>query len=256
MKMKTLLPAAILAAMLGFGQVAQGDILTILPLVGGGPAIGADYVTFDDLPLGIAGGYAANALGSADGGGINVSFSPDAQAVSGSSSQFAEPYLSGDNGTAFGQNALTGPDGSQYITSGSNGDGTTSSAATLLFNSPQEYLGLLWGSVDLYNTLEFYNGSTLVGSITGGDVNAVANGDQGANGTYYVNINSSLPFDSVVAVSTQYAFEFDNVAYAGGQANPSAVGLTIAPEPGSLLVWSLLGLTIGGTGWCRRKRSA
>ncbi|HEY1601307.1 MAG TPA: hypothetical protein VGG64_17020 [Pirellulales bacterium] len=255
MHMKTLLPAVALAAMLGFGQVAQADILTILPLVGGGPASGADYVTFDDLPAGAVGGTAANASGSADGGSIGVAFTPDAQAVSGSSSgYYAAPYLSGDNGTAFGQGA--GQDGTQYITSGSDGDGTTSSAVTLLFNGPQEYLGLLWGSVDLYNTLNFYNGSTFVGSISGGDVNAVANGDQGANGTYYVNINSALPFDTVVAVSTQYAFEFDNVAYAGGQANPSAVGLTVAPEPGSLIVWSLLGLTIGGTSWRRRNRSA
>ena len=48
---------------------------------------------------------------------------------------------------------------------------------------------------------------------------AGANGDQGVNGTYYVNINSNTFFDTVIATSTQYAFEFDNVSF-----NPTNIG--------------------------------
>jgi hypothetical protein len=95
-----------------------------------------------------------------------------------------------------------------------------------------QYFGLLWGSVDNYNALHFYGGATLIGSVSGGDVWADANGDQGASGTFYVNINSTLGFDRVVASSGGYAFEFDNVAYT---ATTAAV-----PEPGTLLLFSLL----------------
>ena len=68
------------------------------------------------------------------------------------------------------------------------------------------YFGLLWGSVDNYNTLSFYNGSTLIGTITGADITPTATGDQGVNGTFYVNLVSTTPFDRVVATSSQYAF--------------------------------------------------
>ncbi len=57
---------------------------------------------------------------------------------------------------------------------------------------------------------------------------ASANGDQGVSGTFYVYINSTLSFTSVVATSSQYAFEFDNVAY-----NSTQIPV---PEPSTSLV--------------------
>ena len=64
---------------------------------------------------------------------------------------------------------------------------------------------------------------------------ASANGDQGAAGTFYVNINSTLSFTTVVATSSQYAFEFDNVAF-----NATSV----VPEPATIFLFGagLLGL--------------
>ncbi len=105
----------------------------------------------------------------------------------------------------------------------------------------QKYFGLLWGSVDDYNTLSFYNGLTPVGSITGIDVLASPNGDQGVNGTVYVNINSDTAFTKVVATSSKYAFEFDNVAYSKEN----------IPDGGSTL--ALLGGVITFLGAVRRK---
>jgi hypothetical protein len=108
---------------------------------------------------------------------------------------------------------------------------------TLQLDGYNQYFGLLWGSVDDYNTLSFYDGNTLLFNFTGLDVDGMANGNQGAAGTFYVNINSDTAFNKVVASSSGYAFEFDNVALA---VNPIRLPKTGAvPEPGSL---ALLGL--------------
>lgn len=201
--------------------------LQIVSVVGGQPANGVNYVNFDALPLGATGGNAPN---TANTDYIAVSFTPNAQVVSGSASgQYAAPFLSSSNGTLFGDNN-NGPDTTRYLTSGSTGD-TAGAAVNLEFTSGQQYLGLLWGSVDDYNTLTFHYTDNTTESITGLDVSALANGDQGEQGTYYVNINAMKPFDKVVATSSDFAFEFDNVAYSQSP----------IPEPATLLVWSALG---------------
>jgi hypothetical protein len=198
--------------------VARAGI-TIDATVGGAPT-GVNYANFDNLALGSAGGIS---------NGITVSFGADGQAVQGSQSGlYAAPFLSNGNGTLFGD-PNNGPDTTTYLSSGVG-------SVTLTLPGQEMYVGLLWGSVDNYNTLSLYNGSTLVGTVTGADVTASASGDQGEFGTFYVNINSTESFDKVVATSTQYAFEFDNVAY-----NSSAV-----PEPSSFalaLIGSIGALT-------------
>ena len=86
--------------------------------------------------------------------------------------------------------------------------------------------------MDNYNTISLYDGTTLVGTVTGTDVTSSANGDQGARmGHSTVNINSTESFDRAVATSTSHAFEFDNVAF-----NPSEV-----PEPCSFIL-TLVGI--------------
>jgi hypothetical protein len=201
--------------------------LVITSVVGGVPT-GASYVNFDNLALGAAGGMS---------GGVGVSFSTDGQIVSGTASTYAAPYISNSNGMLFGDSTVSGPDSTRFVTTGVG-------SATLTMPGTETYLGLLWGSVDLYNTLQFYNGSTLVGTATGADVTAAANGNQGASGTYYVNILSDLGFDSVVASSSEYAFEFDNVAY-----NPTNPNNPV-PEPFSL---GLVGLGMVGIAAGRRR---
>jgi len=209
--------------------------LTIVSSVGGAPT-GVNQVNFDDLALGVV----SSATAASPNGQVTVTTTPDAAVVTGSAAQYAAPYLSGGNGTGFGPsggNQANGQDTTYYLTSGSESGASPGAAVTLTFATPQRYFGLLWGSVDTYNTLSFYNGNTLVGTVTGSDVTPSATGDQGLNGTFYVNINSTEAFDKVVATSSQYAFEFDNVAY----------NTTPVPEPTTMIAGALLLLPFGAS---------
>ena len=225
---QALLAGAMLVTGMGL-MGATASATTINASVGGVPS-GADvYENFDSVALG-GGTYTTS-------NGIIVTFGGGGQAVHGAlSGRYAAPFLSGNNGYNFGSQ-MDGADTSTYLATGAAG-----SSVTLALVGPTRYMGLLWGSVDAYNTLTFFtdNGATQVGQFTGADVTAAANGNQGAAGTFYVNINLSDSFTSVVATSSAYAFEFDNVAFSAG---PHRV-----PEPGTVGVF-LLGLLLVGSAY-------
>lgn len=200
-----------------------------------GVPTGLDYANFDNLALGNTGGVS---------GGLTVSFTGDAGIVQGSASGlYAAPYLSNNNGTSFGDTS-NGLDTTKYL---STGIGTV----TLTLPGLSNYFGLLWGSVDSYNSLELFNGNTLVGTVTGDNVTSAADGDQGANGTFYVNINSDIAFNTVELLSTQYAFEVDNVAY---NSPVTRLGLdNPVPEPSSLsLIAAGIGI-LGTFAWLKKR---
>lgn len=183
-------------SLLGFGISANAS-LTVTSVIGGAPA-GVNFVNFNNLDLGNAGGTSNN---------VGVSMNGTAQVVQGSvPEQYAAPYISNTNGLLFGDNTVSGPDSTKYLTTGYGG------SITFNMPEPQRYFGILWGSVDPQNTLTFFalDGST-IGTLTGTDITSTANGDRGALGTYYVNITSSQSFSKVVASGT--TFEMDNLAY-------------------------------------------
>ncbi|MGO8766550.1 MAG: hypothetical protein ACLQSR_15605 [Limisphaerales bacterium] len=150
----------------------------------------------------------------------------------------AAPFFSGSTAAYFGESPNYGPDSSQYVLVEPNG------SATLTFPTAQNYFGILWGSIDSYNylTFTFYNGANnIVGTLTGSNIILNPWGDQGVNGTAYVNITSTTSFTSVVATSSNYSFEFDDVAYG---TNPACETNPI-PEPASY-AWLSAGLCILG----------
>ncbi|HZU91033.1 MAG TPA: hypothetical protein VE993_17410, partial [Stellaceae bacterium] len=59
---------------------------------------------------------------------------------------------------------------------------TAEGAITFDFQTPQDYLGLLWGSVDASNSLSFYNGPTLLGTLRGGEIASDPTGSQDYSG--------------------------------------------------------------------------
>jgi hypothetical protein len=238
-------------------QIVCGLALLVLPLlvshpaeagllvggVVGSSATGAVKESFDGL---LPGGATPTTLPS----GLTISGDGDAGPVSGNVLGIhAAPYLSGGNGIGFGPSGGTqanGVDETIYITV----DGAGS--VTLQFPTLETYLGILWGSVDGYNYLSFYNGAAPIGTITGRDVMASPRGDQGANGTAYVNITATggSAFDRVVATSGGNSFEFDDVAFNATTLAISAVAADPIPEPTSP---GLLGIGLLGLGFIRRR---
>lgn len=225
------------AGTMALGVVLAGTVANAAVIdasVGGVPdALGVVYENFNGLPAGAGGGVT--------GSGITVSFAgTGGGAVTGSASgQYAAPFLSAGNGALFGD--ADGPTTSQYLSTGIG-------SAELELGNDFQYFGVLWGSVDDFNLLEFYDDADLLFSFSGLDVDGLADGDQGASGTYYVNINSDTAFNRVVASSTDYAFEFDNVALG---IDPIGPGPSEVSEPAALAV---MGLGLLGMGFVARRR--
>jgi hypothetical protein len=208
----------------------QGSALPGAPLPA---ASNIFYENFDNAPLG-SGVY--NGVG-----GLTLTTVPNAAVVTGTSDQAAAPFVDGTNNLYFGP-VYTGPDNTRYVAAGATST-NPAAVATLSFTAAQQYLGLLWGSVDIFNTLSFFNGATLVGTITGqnlADLGFPAGGLRNPQGTVYVNIvaTGGTTFNRVEARSTINTFEFDNVAF------------SVVPEPTS----AVLALAGGGLFFLRFRR--
>ncbi len=188
-------------------------------------AAGVHYVNFNDV--------SPDHLAS---GGVSITFTPNSWINMG-----AAPYLSNGNGAPFGDDTFSGPDTTEFLFAGT--------PITLALPGPERYFGILWGSVDPSNSLSFYaQDGTLDGVVTGSDVSANANGSWDADGTFYVNVISSLAFTTVVANGGDSIFEFDNVAY-----NASVPAASSVPEP-STATMALVGL-LATLGFARRRHA-
>jgi fibronectin-binding autotransporter adhesin len=119
------------------------------------------------------------------------------------------PAPNGGNGAGFGTNGTTQPNGpneTPWLYS------PETNFITMNLSQPSRYFGILWGvldpNVDILSFRDATNG--VLFEVDGKNFG-------GTNwGTYYVNVNSDIPFSSVVAtipdIGSGQQFEFDNVA--------------------------------------------
>lgn len=124
---------------------------------------------------------------------------------------------------------------------------SSNGSATFTLDGNYDYFGMFWGSVDTYNSIDFYDGASLVASFAGSDISPlIANGNQASwQSNRFVNFffNDGESYDSFILNSAGFAFETDNHAY-GNQVSVS--------EPATL---ALLGLGLAGLGFARRKQA-
>ncbi len=145
-------------------------------------------------------------------------------------------------GNSSGHYATPMGDSTRYLAVQPGGD------ATLKFSKAADYFGLYWGSVDGYNSLDFYKGEKLLKSFSGHDVSKTAQGSwTGASDNVYVDFfaNKGESFDRVVMRSSSPAFETDNHAYRLAKS---------VPEP-SLMVGFVAVALLGKTALRKREQA-
>ena len=165
-------------------------------------AIGLATETFDSQS---AGSLSNNGAGHGDffSAALDATFSGSGHAgvVNGSLANITgAPFVGPTPGSA---------DTTNYLSVGAGG------TETITFASEENTFGLYWGSVDPYNTIDFYNGTTLVAAFSGNDVSPLfANGNQGSfSSNGYVEFLGLASFDKVVLGSgNSNAFEIDNIS--------------------------------------------
>jgi len=121
----------------------------------------------------------------------------------------------------------TGVETKNYFAAEPNGD------VIFNFQSSQKYFAVNWGSVDSYNSLNFYQNGALVKSVSGSQVSSNPTGVQNASGSYLVNanFNGAASFDRVVMKSASPAFEFNIIAFA-----PQVVDFSVISGAGPTVV--------------------
>jgi hypothetical protein len=147
--------------------------------------------------------------------------------VSGSRSPF-EPFDGNDISTTYpGTNW-------EDIEYWSIGPGSEANSATMNFSSTQTGLSLLWGSVDTYNEIDFFDDNGFVETVTGSDVAVVTS----RFGAAFVSI-TGISFNQIVLRSNTAAFEFSSI--------------TTVPLPAA--AWLFGSALLGLVAVARRKRA-
>jgi hypothetical protein len=145
----------------------------------------------------------------------------------------------------------------QYMSVGAQ---STQTSATLTFNSSQNYFGLYWAALDAQNSVQVFNGATLLATIDETTLNPMLLSTGGPNGLgHYGNPNTGA--------DTSEAFVYVNITTTGNDAitsidflnNGTGTGfesdnhsLRAVPEPSSIVALSIGSFAVLGAGIRRR----
>jgi len=227
---------AVAAVMFGAATAAHALTYTV---TGGSfsSQSGAYTVDFGVSPINntgpVAGNPAPNSLLlSGSGGGINYSYTDGALFNFDSSSSLpsgisARPVGSTGNFWSIG----VSPDAQ-------DGPGIVNLGAGV------SYYGFLWGSPDAsgWNTVKFYNGSTLLGTFDGSAILVPPNGDQSYAKYFNVFAGSGEVITSISFAANRNAFETDNHAF---------IAAAPIPEPE---IYAMMAAGLGLMGFVARRR--
>jgi len=159
----------------------------------GGTGSGTNFENFDELALGLnSGTIALPNLGAT----VTLHFNNSQIAQGNATNLYQTPFA----------------DSTQYLATFGGGH------STFTFNSPINYIGFTWGSVDPYNSISFYDASNnLIDTIGGATIIAGAGltaSDPGVNGSVYANFTSATGIAKIIMNSSINAFEVDNISVA------------------------------------------
>lgn len=118
----------------------------------------------------------------------------------------------------------------QFLSVPNSRQPSASGAVTLSFTEDHTYLGFNWGSVDLYNSIAFYNNGTLLQTFTGANAVGAANANGGqmsnaSNGYIDFFLKDGWSYDEIRFISDNRAFEIDNVAFGDAVPAPMSAAL-------------------------------
>jgi hypothetical protein len=130
------------------------------------------------------------------------------------------------SGHTPGISLLSADDNTRYLAVSILGDARGTTPVTIAFANPLDYFGLYWATPSASNTIDFFNGDTLLQSFSGDALlNTVT-----STGAVYANFfaEPGESFNKVVLSESSIAFETDNHAYKVAASTP-------VPEPASSL---------------------
>lgn len=161
--------------------------------------------------------------------------------VSGSGGQIT---FSGSAALAYGSGGPTNPDGTANA---SNFLVTGTGQTTISFDTQQRFFSSRWGSVDPSNLLSFYNGSSLVFSVTGSQATSASGNN------LYTSYDSAFSFaetgfTKVVMTTASGGFEMNDIAYSSEAVSVAPIPLNAASLGGLLSFLMMLAMRgKGGT---------
>ena len=218
--MRKILGTLVISSAIFVGAQAQADVITFTPFAPGvspTPSIG-----FGAQPIGNISTFTVAGVTFK-----NLAAPSTSIIQTGTNANGAEPF--------------NFPSTNQYVSVLTNGD------LGITFGSTHN-IGFYWGSIDSYNTIKFFNGTTLVGTLTGSDVAPLADdgGQHSFDSNRFIRFTDAAGlFNNIQILSGGNSFEFDNFRA------PSAV----SPVP-EMSTWGMMILGFFGLGFAAYRRKS